>query len=581
MVLKKVLSLIHTRVLCVRNKSLREASLMMLIPLLLMMAAFLLILFWGTLENRKLAGRYIQDTASLYVELTNKSIYQINRELIILATRNEYVRNMPDDMEPSDGKYYDWIQTIKTQNSTLAIRYEETDTFFVFGRSAEVYIDDEGTCFRDSIKTELKSSVIDLMYEKAREDSVKPQWDYLLVGRELYAVGWYARNQRAVGCVIRMSNILNTLEDATQNYRVIPFIRLEDGMITTTEEVFKIYDGEFDADKDLKGQIFSYPLSNLGEVNLYVLPSGGIQENLMRMQIVLITMVIVLVIICTIVFRQYYFKIMEPIKRFADGLEALDEEQMLNDDGFNSIVELQSVNEKFRELLRKIQSLKIAIYEKELMKQKTELEYAQEQMKPHFFLNCLSLIHAIADSSGEKDILHITEVLSDYLRYIFKDSGGQRTIEEELTHVLSYVEIQKLRYGENAFDFADNIDEDARQCKIPSLLLQILVENAFVHELSMDNSIEISLYVTFETFDDGKYLYICVSDTGKGFSTEILDAIEKDRPIIYNGRKHVGLQNIRRRLALIYGKQASIVFSNMDDGYGAIVEVRIPQMENV
>lgn len=553
---------------------------MMLIPLLLIMAAFLFILLWGTLENRKLASRYIQDTASLYVELTNKSIYQINRELIILATRNEYVKNMPDDMSPGDAKYYDWIQTIKTQNSTLTIRYEETYTFFVFGRNAEVYIDVDGTCFRDSIKDELNSAVIDLMYEKAMEDSVKPQWNYLLVDGELFAVGWYARDQKAVGCIIRMKDILNTLEDVTQNYRVIPFIRLDDGMITTTDQVFKLYDGDSNFDKDFEGQIFSYSLSNLGEVSLYVLPSGGIMENLMHMQIVLITVVIVLVIICAIVFVQYYYKIMEPIKRFADGLEALDEEQMLNDNGFNSILELQSVSEKFRELLRKIQSLKIAIYEKELMKQKTELEYAQEQMKPHFFLNCLSLIHAIADSSGEKEILHITEVLSDYLRYIFKDSGGQCTVEEELSHVLSYVEIQKLRYGENAFDFTDSIDEDVRECKIPSLLLQILVENAFVHELSMDNSIEISLYITFETFDDGKYLYICVSDSGKGFSREILDAIENDKPIVYNGRKHVGLQNIRRRLNLIYGKQASIVFSNMDDGYGAIVEVRIPQIKN-
>ena len=63
----------------------------------------------------------------------------------------------------------------------------------------------------------------------------------------------------------------------------------------------------------------------------------------------------------------------------------------------------------------------------------------------------------------------------------------------------------------------------------------------------------------------------------KVFSREIIEAIEKDLPIIYNGRKHVGLQNIRRRLQLLYGGRASMTIQNMDENYGAIVEIRIPQ----
>ena len=65
-------------------------------------------------------------------------------------------------------------------------------------------------------------------------------------------------------------------------------------------------------------------------------------------------------------------------------------------------------------------------------------------------------------------------------------------------------------------------------------------------------------------------------DTGKGFPQEVLRAIESDTPIVYNGRRHVGLQNVRRRLSLIYGNKAIITFSNMDIDYGAVDEVRIP-----
>ena len=46
--------------------------------------------------------------------------------------------------------------------------------------------------------------------------------------------------------------------------------------------------------------------------------------------------------------------------------------------------------------------------------------------------------------------------------------------------------------------------------------------------------------------------------------------------IYYEGRKHVGLNNIQKRLKLMYGDKASIAFSNMSENYGAIVEVRFP-----
>ena len=109
--------------------------------------------------------------------------------------------------------------------------------------------------------------------------------------------------------------------------------------------------------------------------------------------------------------------------------------------------------------------------------------------------------------------------------------------------------------------------------------LQTLVENSVVHGVSLDRKSEISLYLTNETYEDGEYLYICISDTGNGFSKEALDAIENDTPIIYHGRHHVGISNIKRRLALMYGERASITCSNMDENYGAVVEVRLPKTE--
>lgn len=298
--------------------------------------------------------------------------------------------------------------------------------------------------------------------------------------------------------------------------------------------------------KEKNATVYSYQLGTVGKINFMVLPGGGILENVRIMQIAFVVLIAVLLLVCALEITAYYHRILEPLEKFGQKLEELEKEQSLNDDGSNNLL---------------------------------ELEYTQEQIKPHFFLNCLSLIHGIADKNHEGEIVEITTVLSDYMRYIFQDSKKQRDVEEELEHIEAYIRIQKLRYGEEAFSFEATTDGDIGEWKVPSLLLQTLVENSVVHGVSLDRKSEISLYLTNETYEDGEYLYICISDTGNGFSKEALDAIENDTPIIYHGRHHVGISNIKRRLALMYGERASITCSNMDENYGAVVEVRLPKTE--
>lgn len=568
-------------------RSMKDTSLRLLIPIGLVIAGLIVCLLWGVRENRKLADKYIADTAKLYVDQINHDITQINSELIYVLESDNNIKEIPEKISSTDTKYYEMEKSLQEKNRVLKIRYSEVQTFFVYGQKANVLITDKGTMFNGSQgMTTLNQMLMSYMQIMTAEDSISTQWMLLNLGEDDYIVGWYAKDKKVIGCVINLDLIYKTINERTEEYDVIPFMVDSNRKVLTQADNVEQYRDEITEFSGKNGKqqknnvsIYSYQLGTVGKVNLLVLPGGGILENVLIMQIAFIILIAMLLVVGVCEAAAYYHRILEPLEKFGQKLDDLEKEQSLNEDGSNNLLELESVSGKFKELLRKIQGLKIAIYEKELAEQRAELEYTQEQIKPHFFLNCLSLIHGIADKNDEGEIVEITTVLSDYMRYIFQNSKKQRDVQEELEHIEAYIRIQKLRYGEEAFSFEATMDGDIGEWKVPSLLLQTLVENSVVHGVSLDRKSEISLYLTNETYEDGEYLYICISDTGNGFSKEALDAIENDTPIIYHGRHHVGISNIKRRLALMYGERASITCSNMDENYGAVVEVRLPKTE--
>lgn len=570
----------------VRIRSLKDTSLRLGTPVFLVLMGLVVCLLWGVWENRKLADKYIADTAKLYVDQINRDMSQINSELIYLLDSDSNIKEIPDQITSTDAQYYEMEQTLRERNRVLKIRYHEVQTFFVYSQKANVLITDSGTMFTESKgMTTLNQMLMSYLQIMTSKDSISTQWIVITFGDDDYIVGWYAKNKKVIGYVSNLNLIFRTIRAKTEEYDVIPFMVDARGRVMTQADTSEKYKNEIidfskaGEKKEKNATVYSYQLGTVGKINFMVLPGGGILENVLIMQIAFVVLIAVLLLVCALEITAYYHRILEPLEKFGQKLEELEKEQSLNDDGSNNLLELESVSGKFKELLRKIQGLKIAIYEKELAEQKAELEYTQEQIKPHFFLNCLSLIHGIADKNHEGEIVEITTVLSDYMRYIFQDSKKQRDVEEELEHIEAYIRIQKLRYGEEAFSFEATTDGDIGEWKVPSLLLQTLVENSVVHGVSLDRKSEISLYLTNETYEDGEYLYICISDTGNGFSKEALDAIENDTPIIYHGRHHVGISNIKRRLALMYGERASITCSNMDENYGAVVEVRLPKTE--
>ena len=97
----------------VRIRSLKDTSLRLGTPVFLVLMGLVVCLLWGVGENRKLADKYIADTAKLYVDQINRDMSQINSELIYLLDSDSNIKEIPDQITSTDAQYYEMEQTLR------------------------------------------------------------------------------------------------------------------------------------------------------------------------------------------------------------------------------------------------------------------------------------------------------------------------------------------------------------------------------------------------------------------------------------------------------------------------------------
>jgi two-component system, LytTR family, sensor kinase len=184
---------------------------------------------------------------------------------------------------------------------------------------------------------------------------------------------------------------------------------------------------------------------------------------------------------------------------------------------------------------------------------KAELKALQSKINPHFLFNSLNAIASTTrrDPNRARELIHN---LSGYLRYNLELHDEMIAIEEELKQVRDYVEIEKSRFGDKLHII---YDIDPVQVKVPSLLLQPLVENAIHHGVRKSRW-QGAVYLSVKAQKD--FIRINVSDTGAGIEEEIVEKLYKDEARV----KNIGLANVHQRVRLNYGKGLTI--NRLDPG---------------
>ena len=191
----------------------------------------------------------------------------------------------------------------------------------------------------------------------------------------------------------------------------------------------------------------------------------------------------------------------------------------------------------------------------------THLEMLRAQIHPHFLFNTLQaatmLIHE--DPDGAEDILLR---LSELLRVSVDEAHIQEiSLDRELAVLDLYIGIQARRFGDR-LGFETAIDQDVRECMVPALILQPLVENAIRHGIGMHKGRDT---VSIRAFRKGESLHVEV----RNLSSTLED---KAAPLPERG---IGLANTRARLEQLYGNRQQFVLRNIEPT-GVCAELSMP-----
>lgn len=180
----------------------------------------------------------------------------------------------------------------------------------------------------------------------------------------------------------------------------------------------------------------------------------------------------------------------------------------------------------------------------------------------------------MVNTGNYQEIEQLSLVTSKYLRYLFSSTQDFVKLGDELTHIEDYINIQKLRYGDD-FHFYLKANDGLRQLAVPPLLLQTFIENTVKHSYSGETPLAIEMVINYTTAAQN-FVSITIKDNGPGFAPDVLEKLHNHESLMTKDGKHIGLTNTVERLDILYGrKKYQLIFKNQI-GHGAEIILIVP-----
>lgn len=244
---------------------------------------------------------------------------------------------------------------------------------------------------------------------------------------------------------------------------------------------------------------------------------------------------------------------------------------------FNTMVE--SLEEYIVRTTRSMEKEQQMMERELLMKnhlKEAQLKYLQSQINPHFLFNSLNAGAQLAMLEDAEKTCIFVEKMADFFRYNVKKGLEDASLEEELAAVENYIYILNVRFA-GEIHFTRQADERIMDCRVPSMILQPIVENAVNHGI---RNIDWEGCIHLEIMEEEGRIFIRIRDNGKGMSQERIQEVLSGQA--GDGEEQsdstgVGMNNVISRLELYYNQKNLVDIRSRGENKGTEVILKLPK----
>ncbi len=488
--------------------------------------------------------------------------------------------------------YYIAMSRLKADMEGVVQSYRFVDDLFVYVEGKAEYFDAPKYSLSTEERRDIRALVTAESTRQGVLDGVDNQWRPVQMDGRYYLLRMFRVQDAYMGGCVSVSRLLTTMREG--GFSEVDFLSFFSsdgselgtvlcGMVPTLD----IGETSRYAATKLGGRDYlaiTRP-SRYGSYSAVILISDiGVREGLRSFWVIIALwggcIAVFLAVFITLIRRW----LLSPMKRLCEAMEGLrsGDLDVRVRTGKGTCAEFALVNETFDDMSSNMKALKIDVYEQysqrqaaEIRQKGTELQYMKEQMRPHFYINCLNVINNLSLMGKNGQICEMTAYLSNQLRHMMSERTLD-TLRHELDFVENYLRIQQLCHGDHVRAHIE-VDPSIEDVPVPPLILMTFVENVCKHQAMAGGRTDI--YIVCAECEEPRQdeIRIEVWDAGDGYSEEILGCIRDGSPLIDGRGEHFGIRNIIARLRLIYSGREMVEIGNHWETGGAYALIELPK----
>ncbi|MGG1640347.1 histidine kinase [Paenibacillus sp. NRS-1782] len=522
---------------------------------------------------------------SLYMGEIDARLEVVEKNILGLATTNYDIQSM--GMPNSEDEYQLAKYKVSLYLSNNILFNESIDAFFVFNHERQDLLDGFQSSVAYSERMQVEKNLVQHLNQLANSsEQASHNWYVKKIGNTYYILRTIKSGNLYIGAWVNAQTLLgpmNLINLGANGHALLvnsqgdPLVSanfLQDDQVDLSRGFQQYY-----LTGSKKNWLVVGKPSQVGKFSLVaIIPNEQILQNLPKITYLIEWISFASIALLPLSLLFLHRAVLVPIKRLISVMNKINKGHVnVRIENYGAPDEFIMVNQTFDKMISQIEELKINVYEEQLSKQKAELQHLQLQVNPHFFMNSLNILFNLAQVRNYELIQEMTLCLVNYFRFMFRSNLSFVTLQEELQHVINYIRIQEMRFPDQLTCRIDCPDF-LKSLQIPPLLIQTFLENSIKHSVTLEEPLHLSVSLDLKETGLSPYVEVVIRDTGKGFSNDVLADIRSGNRVIDEKGEHIGIWNVKKRLLLLYGEEASISCYN---GYpnGAVVEIKLPYEE--